>query len=1067
MLNVLETSAQKDPLVPDLIPPSPTASSLGKYTDFPVSLYNGVPSISIPITQLKSRNISVPITLNYHASGLKVGEVASWVGLGWSLDAGGLITRTVKGLPDEPSFFETRLHYPNPDDISYSTGVSQIVFKTDVVDAAKGKIDFEPDIYMLNAMGKSYKMLFKSDGTILTIPRSDLKITADLIGNTWEIILEDGTKLAFGGSEFTEMTEGDASNDFQAFGSSWYLKSITSQQGDVVNFAYQPFSSKIDAGFSQSDYIKVPQDANILQSRTINSIGIKTTLKVRSILVLHLTSITSELGKITFVRDINERQDLPNSYALTNIILTSTGNAQPVEEYKFTYNYSTAVSSIVYNPDNSPIKPEFSKRLKLMKIERKVGSILSQPWIFEYNPASLPSRRSFAQDHWGFYNGAVGNNTLLPEYHLNIPFPTPNPYLYSIGWGFMPPSHNLGANREPDGVSMKAEILTSIQYPTGGKSSFNFEPNGLPATIEPIVPEVRNLSINGDPSQNGTYLATTQFRIAKEQYIKIITFNCYFSPRILQDLGAGTTVAGIQLSNIDGTILWTGGVSKGSLESGKYSLSEKYFNIQDIPQNLPNPQVGSDYILRISTNVESQDPNDFYINADVEYKKSLPPVLGTKLVGGIRINKMTTDNGFGEIASTKKILYEDPFMLHDISIEEYLGKIGELEPLPYTYFIKNSRNSSTKYSLGSIQGGNIGYGKVTSISDELGTNGKTISIFSNVADGGTAEAKIFPYPPINPKDHLRGILMRQTDYRSDNTKIREVENFYDFPLIASISGVKTGFAQLPLQTPDNCALPYNFCGAKFSIFKLTTEQVNKTKTVERTYDNSGITNIETTTQYFYENPNYTQVSKTISTEGKSAKITVGGALIDSRTIETTFKYPFNYPSTEVILTGMKSANIISPVIEKTTQLAVLNTAGIKTLTQLAYEKTTFYKPLSIYLPQKIEVQNGTGILQTAITFDNYDAFGNLLGYTQKNGLKSTFTYYGTSDLGKVNLVKTQTNNLGHTTTYDYLPLVGLSLITDSNGRTSSYTYDAFNRLNNIKDANSKVVKSYQYNYYNQ
>ncbi len=97
--NQVELTSQ-DVLEPNLIPPSPTAASLGKYTDFPVNLYNGVTDISIPIYEVKTKTVSVPISLSYHASGIKVGEVASWVGLGFSLNISA-ITRSVRGLPDE------------------------------------------------------------------------------------------------------------------------------------------------------------------------------------------------------------------------------------------------------------------------------------------------------------------------------------------------------------------------------------------------------------------------------------------------------------------------------------------------------------------------------------------------------------------------------------------------------------------------------------------------------------------------------------------------------------------------------------------------------------------------------------------------------------------------------------------------------------------------------------------------------------------------------------------------------------------------------------------------------
>jgi hypothetical protein len=60
-------------------------------------------------------------------------------------------------------------------------------------------------------------------------------------------------------------------------------------------------------------------------------------------------------------------------------------------------------------------------RLKLNSLERKdatnPGSI-GQKWTFDYNPPSLPGRRSFAQDHWGYYNGATANTTLICKQKL-------------------------------------------------------------------------------------------------------------------------------------------------------------------------------------------------------------------------------------------------------------------------------------------------------------------------------------------------------------------------------------------------------------------------------------------------------------------------------------------------------------------------------------------------------------------------------------------------------------------------------------------------------------------------
>jgi len=97
-------NAQSLPPLTPVIPPSPTAQAMQKYGDIPVSTYTGVPDIAIPLYTIKFHDITVPINISYHASGIKVAEEASNVGLGWTLNAGGAITRNIIGSDD---FFTT------------------------------------------------------------------------------------------------------------------------------------------------------------------------------------------------------------------------------------------------------------------------------------------------------------------------------------------------------------------------------------------------------------------------------------------------------------------------------------------------------------------------------------------------------------------------------------------------------------------------------------------------------------------------------------------------------------------------------------------------------------------------------------------------------------------------------------------------------------------------------------------------------------------------------------------------------------------------------------------------
>ena len=55
---------------------SPTAASLVKVADVPVNLHTGIPNISIPIYTVEEGPLQLPISLSYHAGGLKVSEQA-------------------------------------------------------------------------------------------------------------------------------------------------------------------------------------------------------------------------------------------------------------------------------------------------------------------------------------------------------------------------------------------------------------------------------------------------------------------------------------------------------------------------------------------------------------------------------------------------------------------------------------------------------------------------------------------------------------------------------------------------------------------------------------------------------------------------------------------------------------------------------------------------------------------------------------------------------------------------------------------------------------------------------
>ncbi|MEO1519125.1 MAG: hypothetical protein AAFV95_29435, partial [Bacteroidota bacterium] len=176
--------------------------------------------------------------LNYHAGGVKVAEMASWVGLGWSLSAGGMISRTTMGRPDEGT--NGWLYVQDTIDGEPCDGNGQQNQESDLDDVAIGQMDGEPDLFSFNVAGYSGKFYLQDLQTAVLIPQQDVKIDfvlgppASVFAlETFVITPPDGTRYIFG------KVEGDANPAIERqgtlsvfnYGSSWYLRRIVSADG--------------------------------------------------------------------------------------------------------------------------------------------------------------------------------------------------------------------------------------------------------------------------------------------------------------------------------------------------------------------------------------------------------------------------------------------------------------------------------------------------------------------------------------------------------------------------------------------------------------------------------------------------------------------------------------------------------------------------------------------------------------------------------------------------------------------------------------------------------------------
>jgi hypothetical protein len=139
--------------MPNITPLSPNTAAFSAYGNYPVSLFSGLPDISIPLYTIEAGGLNLPITLSYHASGIKVSDVASYVGLGWSLNTGGAgITRAVVDRPDETGYIG---EFPNRTlDPTVNADLDMMY------DNVNQGNDFRPDIFSYNIPGHSGNFFF-------------------------------------------------------------------------------------------------------------------------------------------------------------------------------------------------------------------------------------------------------------------------------------------------------------------------------------------------------------------------------------------------------------------------------------------------------------------------------------------------------------------------------------------------------------------------------------------------------------------------------------------------------------------------------------------------------------------------------------------------------------------------------------------------------------------------------------------------------------------------------------------------------------------------------------------
>lgn len=472
-----QTSASNEP-----VRPSADAWAMTKYGSVSPTLYTGTLHLSIPLYTYSDPDFEIPISAEYATNGCLPNDKAGSLGVGWTLSAGGSITREVRGVPDEKRLSRNISAAVTGDVYGFSTLHNGSLTRNDMhgmpvsgigfsgrscvyyrVAGSSGSYsytfyDAEPDVFHFNFMGYSGTFQLDFNGRIqvygTNVPPGTIKVehnfATDSSNSAIAITTGDGYRYEFDGyygnqHDNTEYTYDSGAGVIQT----WKLSRIIAPNGRTVSFGYtrgasvrtlRPNTLCYNLGAYSPSYTDSQQYSN---QKGISD-GSVVTSDLTSIAVDGGTTIalsydsTLEKTYLTSSESASQSTTLVGNDRLSTITVSHGGST--IRSCSFAYDSS--------NP---------GQRSFLTGVTVSGEGTYSMQY---QNPSSIPMYCTFKVDHWGYFNGATGAD------FLNVS---------TLSADGMDETLNGLSVRNPDALSAKAGTLTRITYPTGGYSTFAYE----------------------------------------------------------------------------------------------------------------------------------------------------------------------------------------------------------------------------------------------------------------------------------------------------------------------------------------------------------------------------------------------------------------------------------------------------------------------------------------------------------------------------------------------------------------------------------------------------------------
>lgn len=1072
------TAPKIDFAIPKIEPPSPTVAALMRFEEVPVSTYTGVPDISIPIYSLgsHSKDIAIDLSLKYHPSAIAVDEVASVTGLGWSLFAGGTISRTVRGYPDE--WYNEQ---------SLANGSSKVgIYRNDLVALErnnyyqlmplfganmtttqienmdtflweaheKGKFDSEHDLYQFNFMGHMGRFIIEKTNTDqYSVVRLDNDNTITVTyspGNTpfFTVFDDQGYEYIFDVRETTTQWTDNRTTDLVGslnyslssgnvnYFSSFHLSKIYRNNLLLVDFIYnsdteimnentksynstsnsdfQPYASLISANVQCPGEVSKVDPAEIIAVSNRN-------VKTKKIKIINVTDkcriyFAYENGRV----DTNLGQ---NPFKLKKIQIKDWNDVS-FKEFEMYYTNSIVGTST---------------RMLLQKVtEREPGNTISQSYGLTYAP---PYGANLSTDYWGYYTVT-----------------------------------NL-SSREPHPLACKTDILQKMSLPTGGAVVFGFESNSYSYIgADEVIDFTENLD---------NWIYDQEYR----------TFQ----------VSSGVTSAyqNLKFSIQEQYINWSATFTE---TNAVIELSKKVNSLYVPVTTTGNQfilQAGVQYAMRIKSLTIG---TNVIATVNIDYKQLNPDQKKILYGGGLRIKSI----GHFENASVSAQYYD----------ELALGQPQPLRQKNYNYnFFKNPLRSSgslafgkpifkyVKYAKADIQcggylspvsysynttttfnnllpsrthGSDVGYQEVTVT--ETGNGSSRYTYRSPIEFPEDADTYISPYPfrPSKNRDYLRGQIKMEEHSNTNGQVLKRIT--YDYTTTSD--EVLTG---LSIFGP-NCA--YSYKHERYASYH--NNYVNNLFPK----NNCGLALSYVGYLKLYEAFGWTRISSKVTDEF------FGENLEQIRTIENYDFNPFNKKLETHTVTNSSNESFKTEYFYLSGDIQEVNSyKGSALLNRNYIEYSKSWAANNFKLPATILTAKGGMGLETRLKYNQYDEVGNALEVQQADGTKISYIWsynnsypvakiqnmaYSAIPVALITAIKgaysatnsneasmlTALNSLrtspalagAMVTTMTYKPLFGVSTMIDTKGDVITYHYDLLGRLKFVKDKENNILSENQYHY---